>query len=687
MVCAAMGFAVAIAPVATASAARHAKLSLIPPPQIAPTDAAVVNASVPARSSCQLRLQLGKKSVKSRRKKATERLIQFTWTVPANARPGAWRAQLTCTSGRHHTAHTRSVKLNVAPGKLRHRPGHGLLAHAIRMTSLPNEPPLQGPAGGRQAGARQAGARQAGATGSSGGGWGAVLVRGDAWRVAGASGRDCGLTSWPCGTEVRSNGPPGNPYWPYSPGAGLPSGIEWQCVELVNRFLEAVGWYRPGIAGNGVDLWSNAPHEGPNAPFVRQANGSGYRPVPGDIVVYSGLVTGHVAIVESDDGTNVGMLEQNIKYGYGDGRSTAKFSGNTLVSGYSGLTVIGFLHARANTVAAPPAPPSYHITANAVSTYAGPGANYPVKGHLNAGDPVTIGCQRRSNSVIKGSAIWDHLSDGTYVADYYVSTPAYNQFSPDIPQCPPPTGRGLGLLGNGSGYVLDSFGGLHPVNGTPGENIETYWDGWDIARAVAVAPNGHSGYVLDGYGGIHPFGGAPNAGGTAYWPGWDIARAITLRSDGHSGYVMDGYGGIHPFGGAPSNAGAGAAYWPGWDIARAFALRTDGQSGYQLDGYGGIHPFGGAPNVGGTAYWPGWDIARSIAIRPNGQSGYVLDGYGAVHPFGGAPSVAVSRYTPPVDDARTLVLDTSGNGGWVLYTDGGVAQFGDAPAVSTSWHP
>jgi hypothetical protein len=46
-----------------------------------------------------------------------------------------------------------------------------------------------------------------------------------------------------------------------------------------------------------------------------------------------------------------------------------------------------------------------------------------------------IVCQVRSTSVVRGTSIWDRLSDGSYVTDYYTTTPSYNSFTPGIPHC------------------------------------------------------------------------------------------------------------------------------------------------------------------------------------------------------------------------------------------------------------
>jgi hypothetical protein len=89
------------------------------------------------------------------------------------------------------------------------------------------------------------------------------------------------------------------------------------------------------------------------------------------------------------------------------------------------------------TPAPPPQPPAlawYHTTA-VLNARAGPGTGYGVARVLPNGTPIGIACQTRSPSLINGSGIWDRLADGTYVTDYYTTTPVFNNFSPGIPRC------------------------------------------------------------------------------------------------------------------------------------------------------------------------------------------------------------------------------------------------------------
>jgi surface antigen len=76
----------------------------------------------------------------------------------------------------------------------------------------------------------------------------------------------------------------------------------------------------------------------------------------------------------------------------------------------------------------------YRTTAP-VRQRSGPATWFRPVGVLPAGQRIMIVCQVRSRSVINGTAVWDRLSNGAYVTDYYTTTPAFNQFSPGLPRC------------------------------------------------------------------------------------------------------------------------------------------------------------------------------------------------------------------------------------------------------------
>lgn len=163
--------------------------------------------------------------------------------------------------------------------------------------------------------------------------YGTVLIPGSMWLG--------GL-----GVDVMSNGGTGPSC--YDTG----SDHRWQCGELVNRFLAVRRW-GPAIPGNAGGFYANAS----GTAFDKHPIGSGYLPVPGDIVVWSGGAGGfgHVAIVVGDAGGRLTVVEQNSTItGYGSFPIAATGS----IGPAGGLTPVGYLHAKANPNQPPPPPPS-----------------------------------------------------------------------------------------------------------------------------------------------------------------------------------------------------------------------------------------------------------------------------------------------------------------------------------------
>src|SRR5207237_903177 len=114
-------------------------------------------------------------------------------------------------------------------------------------------------------------------------------------------------------------------------------------------------------------------------------------------------------------------------------------------------------------------------------------------------------------------------------------------------------------------------------------------------------------YVLDGWGGVHPVGASPQLATTTTWPNKDFAYSLALFPDASGGYVLDGWGGLHPVGLAP--AVDSHVSWPNWIGAREVVMApwssTIAPAGYVLDADRGIHPFGGPPQFTRNTSWPG----------------------------------------------------------------------------------
>jgi hypothetical protein len=67
-----------------------------------------------------------------------------------------------------------------------------------------------------------------------------------------------------------------------------------------------------------------------------------------------------------------------------------------------------------------------------------PSLDSNVVGAVLEGSTLQIECQARGDTVSNGHArsnVWNRLSDGTWVSDFYVDTPRVGEFSNGIPRC------------------------------------------------------------------------------------------------------------------------------------------------------------------------------------------------------------------------------------------------------------
>jgi hypothetical protein len=171
----------------------------------------------------------------------------------------------------------------------------------------------------------------------------------------------------PNGVNVYSNGCidptipcAANPYtYPDTRNAnnsrGYISGIEWQCVEFVNRYYYQIYGtdVRVGL-GDAKDYWGLAEEKG----LVQEVNGGSVAPQTGDIVVSLGDGTsknvGHVAIVNYVSGGYVHLFEQNWHEGKGDlDHVLAMMPGNMVADFSPSYPVNGWLRLRTILPAAP----------------------------------------------------------------------------------------------------------------------------------------------------------------------------------------------------------------------------------------------------------------------------------------------------------------------------------------------
>lgn len=100
----------------------------------------------------------------------------------------------------------------------------------------------------------------------------------------------------------------------------------------------------------------------------------------------------------------------------------------------------------------------YKVTSpGPLNARSGPSTSYSVVRTYAPGSTLYVRCQLPGSSV-GGTKIWNKLADGTYVTDYYVSTPGTTGYSAPLPLCLLPyqvTGDSVNLrTGPGTGYAI-----------------------------------------------------------------------------------------------------------------------------------------------------------------------------------------------------------------------------------------
>jgi surface antigen/uncharacterized protein YraI len=107
----------------------------------------------------------------------------------------------------------------------------------------------------------------------------------------------------------------------------------------------------------------------------------------------------------------------------------------------------------------------------------GPGTTYSTVSLLANNTSVNIACQAITSSAVNGSPVWDLLTDGYWVADYYMSTPNVGSYSPGISTCeylgapPPPPPPCASVQSAGYKTPCGYVAGAYHVYGTGSEGL------------------------------------------------------------------------------------------------------------------------------------------------------------------------------------------------------------------------
>lgn len=85
----------------------------------------------------------------------------------------------------------------------------------------------------------------------------------------------------------------------------------------------------------------------------------------------------------------------------------------------------------------PAALPGIYYTvegASSVNARSGPSSTYPVVATYARGTTLRLSCQA-AGAKVSTTSVWDKLTNGYYVSDYYVSTPSNTGYSSPLPKC------------------------------------------------------------------------------------------------------------------------------------------------------------------------------------------------------------------------------------------------------------
>lgn len=174
------------------------------------------------------------------------------------------------------------------------------------------------------------------------------------------------------------------------------------------------------------------------------------------------------------------------------------------VKGFAVIVIISLLHtagvklprielvkdakaASAKVVPARAAVSGYRIVGTfRVAKRSGPGTHYRRLGWIGRGSQIDIACQQRGMKV-RGSTIWNRLSDGSWVSDFYVSTPVFNDFSPGVPKCDQPAVSGSKEK-RAVDWAWQQVGKTHQIDGRPWNN----WCDRFVANAYGMINSGYA---------------------------------------------------------------------------------------------------------------------------------------------------------------------------------------------------
>jgi uncharacterized protein YraI len=144
----------------------------------------------------------------------------------------------------------------------------------------------------------------------------------------------------------------------------------------------------------------------------------------------SGPTTAYPVVATYPSGTTVWVSCQT----YGTKVGTTTVWNKLIVGGY---VTDYYLNTPSNTTYSAPLPGCslpFQTTTSGLSRRKGPSTSYAVVGALGAGALAWITCQA-PGSKVGTTSVWDRLTDGSYVTDYYVATASNTTYTAPLRRC------------------------------------------------------------------------------------------------------------------------------------------------------------------------------------------------------------------------------------------------------------
>jgi surface antigen len=154
--------------------------------------------------------------------------------------------------------------------------------------------------------------------------------------------------------------------------------------------------------------------------------------------------------------------------------------------------------------------PYLTVASPSLNERAAPTTSATLVGSLPYHSTIYIVCQT-SGSLVGASTVWDKITNGSYISDYWTNTPGQNTWTPSIPRCGTTVSVGRtvsyneGTAGQCTWWAINEFhlfSGYYPNLISPYNNGDAgYWagnaayNGWTVsatprAGSIAVFPPG-----------------------------------------------------------------------------------------------------------------------------------------------------------------------------------------------------